>query len=133
MIAPLADTHAIIWYLYNDARLSSIARQKFADTAVQGDLIAISTITMSEIVYLTEKVRIPPGTLARVLVELHRDNALLIDIPCNRTIAETLATINRTAIPAMPDRNIAATAIQLGIPLISSDLRLQSSGIAYIW
>jgi predicted nucleic acid-binding protein len=33
----------------------------------------------------------------------------------------------------MPDRIIAATALHLGLPLVTRDLRIQASGIPTIW
>ena len=33
----------------------------------------------------------------------------------------------------MPDRIIAATALHLGLPLITRDQRIQSAGIKTIW
>jgi predicted nucleic acid-binding protein len=36
-------------------------------------------------------------------------------------------------VPEMPDRIIAATAIHLGVPLVTRDRRLQSAGIQTIW
>lgn len=33
----------------------------------------------------------------------------------------------------LPDRVIAATALQLGLPLVTRDRRLQSAGIQTIW
>jgi predicted nucleic acid-binding protein len=33
----------------------------------------------------------------------------------------------------MPDRIIGATALHLGIPLVTRDRRLQSAGIETIW
>jgi PIN domain nuclease of toxin-antitoxin system len=34
MIVAVADTHTIIWYLFNDERLSNIARQTIETAAV---------------------------------------------------------------------------------------------------
>jgi PIN domain nuclease of toxin-antitoxin system len=39
MIAAVADTHAVIWYLANDAHLSAKARATFEDAAHNGDQI----------------------------------------------------------------------------------------------
>ncbi|WP_199194100.1 type II toxin-antitoxin system VapC family toxin [Pleurocapsa sp. CCALA 161] len=54
MIVAVADTHTIIWYLFNDERLSNIARQTIETAAVDGNQIGISSITLAEIVYLIE-------------------------------------------------------------------------------
>jgi PIN domain nuclease of toxin-antitoxin system len=41
--------------------------------------------------------------------------------------------IPRNLVPDMPDRIIAATAVHLGVPLVSRDRRLQAAGIQTIW
>jgi PIN domain nuclease of toxin-antitoxin system len=48
-------------------------------------------------------------------------------------IAETLRGIPRAHIPDMPDRMIAATAVALGVSLVSRDQRIQSSAVPTIW
>jgi PIN domain nuclease of toxin-antitoxin system len=55
MIVAVADTHTIIWYLFNDERLSNIARQTIETAAVDGNQIGIASITIAEIVYLSKK------------------------------------------------------------------------------
>ena len=62
MLRAMADTHAIIWYLFADPRLSDKARTTIEEAAVEGDQIALSSITLAEIVYLSEKGRIVPVT-----------------------------------------------------------------------
>ena len=39
----------------------------------------------------------------------------------------------RDVVPDMPDRIIAATAVHLGLPLITRDERIRSAGIKTIW
>jgi predicted nucleic acid-binding protein len=41
--------------------------------------------------------------------------------------------IPRNVVADMPDRIIAATALHLGLPLITRDRHLQSAGIQTIW
>ena len=55
MIIAIADTHTVIWYLFNDPRLSDTARQTIETAAADGNQIGIGSITLAEIVYLTEK------------------------------------------------------------------------------
>ena len=59
MIVAVADTHTIIWYLFNDLRLSDAARQTIETAAINENQIGIASITLAEIVYLKEKNRIP--------------------------------------------------------------------------
>ncbi len=67
MLRAVADTHAIIWYIFADARLSATARETIESAAAAGDQIAFSSITLAEIVYLSEKGRLAPETLDRLL------------------------------------------------------------------
>jgi PIN domain nuclease of toxin-antitoxin system len=133
MIVAIADTHAIIWYLAADRRLSKTA-QLFIETTIQQDNeIGISSITLVEMVYLVEKGRITIQHLNQILVELKRPGKSFIDIPVDAEIALTLSTIQPGQIPDMPDRIIAATALKLNVPLISRDAKIQLSNIKTIW
>lgn len=58
MITAIADMHAVIWYLYDDKRLSDAASQVFDDAVARGQQIGMSAISLVEIVYLSEKDRI---------------------------------------------------------------------------
>jgi predicted nucleic acid-binding protein len=61
------------------------------------------------------------------------DDALLVEIPFDRNIALTLRQVDRSQIPDLPDRIIAATALYLNVPVISRDRRIQLSSIDTIW
>jgi PIN domain nuclease of toxin-antitoxin system len=129
----VADTHAVIWYVFDTQQLSDKANAVFERTLAEGDVIGVSSITIVELVYLTEKNKIHPDVLPEVLSRLNDPDSILVDVPMTRPIAETMATISREAIPDMPDRIIAATALHLGVPLISRDGKIQVSGIPTIW
>jgi hypothetical protein len=49
-VGAVADTHAVIWYLYDDPRLSESARTLIQEVAQAGDQIRFSAITLAEIV-----------------------------------------------------------------------------------
>lgn len=55
MIAGVADTHAALWHLFNDKRLSAAAVDFIDQAAAQRQRIAVSAISLAEIVYLVEK------------------------------------------------------------------------------
>jgi predicted nucleic acid-binding protein len=67
------------------------------------------------------------------LREVESDDALLVEIPFDRNIALTLRQVDRSQIPDLPDRIIAATALYLNLPVISRDRRIQLSSIDTIW
>ena len=57
----------------------------------------------------------------------------LMVVPLDARIAATLASVPRNAVPDLPDRIIAATALHLGIPLVTRDGRIRASGITSVW
>jgi PIN domain nuclease of toxin-antitoxin system len=55
MIAGGADTHTALWYLFNDARLSTTAGDFIDQAAAAGSQMVVSSISLAEIVYLIER------------------------------------------------------------------------------
>ena len=133
MIRAVADTHAAIWFLQSSDRLSNAAARVLDEAVADGDQIAISAMSIVEIIYLSERGRIAPTALADLAAALDSQGATLVVIPMGRVIAEQLQAISRTSVPELPDRVIAATALNLGVPLITSDLHIRASGIATVW
>ncbi|MEO7838665.1 MAG: type II toxin-antitoxin system VapC family toxin [Anaerolineales bacterium] len=133
MIRAVTDTHALIWYLYDDKRLSAKARRFFDETAEEGGQIGFSAITLIEIVYLVERNRINPGTLELLLEVLESESSVLVELPVDRTVASALKGVSWESVPEMPDRIIAATALRLEVPVISRDRKIQSSVLKTIW
>jgi PIN domain nuclease of toxin-antitoxin system len=131
MIVAVADTHALVWALMGDARLSPAARVALTVSAT--DQIAVSAISLVEIAYLEEKRRLPPGLLARVIASVATPGGIMIEVPVDVSVVKALIRVPRDAIPDMPDRIIAATALDLGVPLISRDAKIRASSITTIW
>ena len=132
-IAAIADTHAVIWSLFGDSRLSAAARAFIAHAAQSGASVGVSGMTMVEIVYLVEKGRIPRDTLERLLRLLSDPEDVLAEIPVDHAIAEAMRQVDRQQVPDLPDRVIAATAVHYQVPLISRDRKIQSAGFETIW
>ena len=132
-IRAAADTHALLWYLHKDARLSQTALSFFLTTEQAGDRIAVSSITLIETAYLEEKGRVPANSFSRVIQLLNQANSLLQELPVDQAIAQALRQITRSQVPDMPDRIIAATALMLGVPVISRDHKIQTSNLMTIW
>lgn len=133
MLRAIVDTHAASWYIYGDDRLSPVARAIIEQAAANGDQIVISSITLIEAVYLAEKGRIAPEAYERLLHAIRSHESVLTEAPIDQYIADALRRVDRSQIPDMPDRIIAATALHLNIPLISRDGRIRLSEVATIW
>ena len=81
MIRAVADTHAVIWYIFNDSRLSSVARTVIEQAASAGDQIGVSSISLAEMIYLLERNRIPADTLIRLKTALEDSTSVLTEVP----------------------------------------------------
>lgn len=129
----VTDTHGLIWYLEDRPLLGVQAKAAF-DSCDRGECsIYIPTICLVEIVYLQEKGRIAPQLFERLSAALvaGRTGLRLIDLTLQ--VAISMAHIGRAEVPDMPDRIVAATAVHLGLPLISRDRRIQLSSVPTVW
>jgi PIN domain nuclease of toxin-antitoxin system len=133
MSACVADTHALIWYLLQDPRLSPMALATMQNAAVAGDAVFVPSISLVEIVYLIEKGRFPATLLPRVVNALNNPLRELETVSLTEAIAQTVRQIPRNIVPDMPDRIIAATALHLNLPLVTADHKIQAAAIQTIW
>lgn len=133
MIVGVLDTHTILWFLSGDARLSVTARNFIVNASVAGNELAISSITLIEMVYLIEKGKVPAGRFTQIIRMTRQPGEGLVEIAVDAEIARSLSKIDIAKIPDMPDRTIAATALYLQVPIVSKDGKIQLSGLSTIW
>jgi PIN domain nuclease of toxin-antitoxin system len=133
MIRAVADTHALYWYLDADSRLSKAAKAAIDSANQNGDQIGVSSISLIEIAYLAEKGRVPTIAFDRIVGLLNLPNGVFEEVQVEKQVADVLRKIDRAQVPDMPDRIIAATALILGVPVISRDGKIQSSIVTTIW
>lgn len=134
----LADTHAIVWFLFDPAKRSPAADAAMT-AASQSGKIFVSTITLVESNYLAGKRSFPyTGVLPR-LVSLVSDPLEPLDVlPLTLEVALAMDRVPRDEIPDMPDRIVAATAVAHGLPLVSADSHIRGSArlatiISVVW
>lgn len=131
----VADTHAILWHIVSGNQLSTEARRRFL-AADRGDaVIYYSVMTLIEALYLQEKGKIEVD-IYRQLLRMTSDKVeasyQVVDIDLE--IAKAISRVPHHIIPEMPDRAITATALHLGLPLITKDQRMQDwEGVVTIW
>ena len=133
MVAGVADTHTAIWYLFDDPRLSTASSSFIDRAATDGNRIAISAVSLAEIVYLTEKARIPAVVYEELRVALADPDHVFKEAELTVEVVEAMRTIPRTAVPDLPDRLVAATAVYFGVPVLSRDGKIRASGVRTIW
>ncbi len=130
----VTDVHPLVWHLTRDTHLSSRCRQIFVQADAEKNVIWVPAVVLVEVIYLVEKRRLPEVLIDQMfaLLEPPAVNYRLVglDLP----ILRTLRKVKREAVPDMPDRIIAATALSLGLPLLSRDRALATvEGLEVIW
>ena len=115
MIAAVADTHTALWYLYDDERLANAAGDFIDRAAAAGSQIAVSSITLAEIVYLIEKNRLPANAYSDLKAALNDPGHVFKEAPFTVEIVDALRQVPRADVPDMPDRIVAATAVHFEI------------------
>ena len=133
MISAVADTHTAVWYLFNNPKLSATARQVIEQTFKDGNQVAVSAISLAEMVYLVEKGRIPRSAMGDLISALADPNYPLREVPVTGGIAERMQIIPREDVPDLPDRIIAATGLFYSVPVISRDAKIRAANLQSIW
>jgi predicted nucleic acid-binding protein len=119
----LADTVALVRHLRRGPRLGRQARTILREADQGHYTIAISGITLMEILYLSECQRIPLDLTT--LEELLTQSSNYAVVPVGLEVVKAAAAIDD--IPELHDRLIAGTATWLGIPILTNDPVMRSS------
>ncbi len=133
MIAGVADTHTALWHLFDDAKLSAVAGAFINDAAASRRKIAISTISLAEVVYLTEKNRLPSPAYEELTQALADPEHVFTEAVFTAAIVQAMRQVSRAEVRVMPDRMIAATASYFDVPVISRDRRIRAASLKTIW
>jgi PIN domain nuclease of toxin-antitoxin system len=133
VIVGVADTHAALWYLLDNPLISATARRFIDDAATAGNDIALSPVSLAEIVYLTEKNRLPVSAYEKLKKALADHEYVIEEAPFNAEIVEAMRQVPRVDVPDMPDRIVAAPGIYFRVPVISRDGRIRASSIQTVW
>jgi len=119
----LVDTVALVRHLRGKGKIGNRARQILREADAGQHIIAISAVTLMEILYLKESRRIP--------IDLNDVRWLLTQsinyriVPIDFDVVATTASVDD--VPELHDRLIVATAKWLNIPILTSDSVIQAS------
>jgi PIN domain nuclease of toxin-antitoxin system len=95
MIIGVADTHAAVWYLFDDNRLSAAAGDFIDQAAAAGRRVVISVISLAEVIYLVKKSRLPASAYVELKAALSDDSHVLIEAAFTAEIVEAMRCVSR--------------------------------------
>lgn len=127
----ITDTHALVWYMENDPKLSQEAKSIFQKVDNMQEYIFIPCIVFFELLYLTEKKRVI-ADFDRFLAMVSLSRNYKIEPLC-LPIIERSRRIPKERVSDPWDRLIAATSMHLNFPLITRDESLRKIGLKVVW
>src|SRR6266576_1870169 len=99
MIAAVADTHTVLWYLFNDGRLSAAANDFIYQAGAAGSQSAVSSISLAEIVYLIEKNRLPANCYTDLKAALDDPDHVFKEAPFTVEIVDAMRQVPAPMFP----------------------------------
>jgi len=125
----LADTVTLVRHLSKAGKIGKLAKRILEEADKGRHQIFISVISLVEVLYLSEKRRIPIK-LDDVLDSItYSQNYSIIDLT-----PEIVKTASASACKELHDRLILATAKYLGVPILTSDQEITKlNEVPIIW
>ena len=119
------DTHALVWWLSEPAKLSADARRVIQSAAEAGELV-ISAASILEMATLVRRGRLAlSNSFDQWLADIRSLPELSVE-PVTADIAARAGSFNGEMQGDPMDRIIAATALLLRTSLVSADTRLRA-------
>lgn len=127
------DTHVWIWWLSNPEKLSSKATEVI-NNEIQDDGIVISSISTWEIALLVTRGRLEISIDVRDWIRKTEGLSFVTFMPVDNTIALRSVSLPGNFHSDPADRIIAATAMTMGLPLVTCDEKILSyTHLQTIW
>ena len=129
MTTCVVDTHALVWFLAEDPRLTARAKSAL-DSALSDGLLIVPSIVLAEMMYIAEKGRVPIPfkEVVRRLEPNKRIDIAPLDLETLKIASEIRANLE------IHDRVIVATAIFYNARLITKDEAIERSRlVSVVW
>ncbi len=125
----LLDTHAFLWFVFDDQRLSKSAQAVILDPKVE-KILSIGSLW--EIVIKTQLEKLRLGMSIEDFVEDHIVGRILTLLPIEPPQLLTyfeLPLHHRDPF----DRLLVAQALTLDLPIVTGDLKFKAYGVNIVW
>jgi predicted nucleic acid-binding protein len=119
----VADTHSILWFIAEDTRISSTARNLFVRAERSEIEILVPTIVLAELLYICEKAKSPLG-LKDVLARILESTGFTV-VPFDFEVFQEMLGMQKEL--DIHDRIIAATSLAYDAVIISKDEELREA------
>ena len=117
------DTHVWLWWISNPEKLSIAANQAI-DQAITESSIIISSISVWEVALLVEKGRLKLSIDVRDWVRKTESLPFVRFVPVDNTISLRSTSLPGQFHPDPADRIITATALTMGLPLVTKEEKM---------
>lgn len=126
----VVDTHALVWFLTEDKRLSPLAEQILAQAEVGEVQVLVPTLVLTELSHIAQKKKVKV-TIYEVLNKINQGDGFIV-VSFDLTVFQTMLTLPKEW--EIHDRIIAATALYYKTKLITRDEVLQNADeVETIW
>ncbi|MHA2253503.1 MAG: type II toxin-antitoxin system VapC family toxin [Candidatus Kariarchaeaceae archaeon] len=124
------DTHAFLWYLTDDNRLGSNAKQILEKIDQDEGKVFIPSIILAESIFVLEKKRVSGITFPDIMEKI-RNSSNYIIINLDWQILDRIA--KNTEIPELHDRIIVETAKLYDADIVTKDKHVRQTVTNTIW
>ncbi len=125
----LFDTHALLWFLQADSRLSADAKALIEEPANR-KLVSIASCWEIAIKAGLNKLKLTESAARFLAIELPKNNFELLPISlAHATAVEDLLPHHRDPF----DRLLIAQALADGLPVLTHDVQFDAYGVRRLW
>jgi PIN domain nuclease of toxin-antitoxin system len=133
----VADSHSLLYYLFTPDQLSEPAFEALGD-AENGDGLVVSAASLGDLWYSSHKIgkrALTPGAFESLhATVLDPENEGIEVVGVDAATMGHLMSFPLTVLPDPWDRMIVATAMQLGVPLVTKDRAITAASVVEtIW
>lgn len=133
----VADSHSLLYYLFTPDRLSEPAFGALGN-AENGEGLVVSAATLGDLWYSSHKIgkrALTPGAFESLhATVLDSENVGFEVAAVDAAVMARLMSFPLSVLPDPWDRMIVATALHLGVPLVTKDRAITATGVVEtIW